>query len=87
MTFLEKQTNPEYPMHWRGDMQADYLYTNGAAGDRFFTNLKKKGTFLACKCPECNKVFLPPRMYCEDCTSKSLHMIIINWYFAWRERC
>lgn len=67
MTFLEKQTDPTSFMHWRGDMQADYLYTNGVAGDRFFKHLKKKDTFLASRCPQCKKVFLPPRMFCEDC--------------------
>ena len=67
MTFLEKQTDPTSPMHWRGDMQADYLYTNGVAGDRFFKHLKSNDSFLACKCPKCNKVFFPPRLYCEDC--------------------
>jgi len=67
MTFLEKQTDPTAPMHWRGDMQADYMYPNGAAGDRFFKNLRDKGTFLATKCPKCGKVLFPARLYCEDC--------------------
>ena len=67
MTFLEKQTDPTSPMHWRGDMQADYLYTSGVAGNRFFKNLMKKGTFLTSRCPKCEKVFFPPRMFCEDC--------------------
>ena len=67
MTFLEKQTDPTTPMHWRGDMQADYLYPNGSAGDRFFKHLKGKNSFLATRCPECKKVFFPPRLYCEDC--------------------
>lgn len=67
MTFLEKQIDPTSFMHWRGDMQADYLYTSGVAGDRFFKNLMKKGTFLATRCPECEKVLFPPRLFCEDC--------------------
>ncbi|MGA1873232.1 MAG: Zn-ribbon domain-containing OB-fold protein [Thermoplasmatota archaeon] len=67
MTFLEKQTDPTTPMHWRGNMQADYFYSNGVAGDRFFKNLMSKGTFMSSKCPKCGKVFLPPRIYCEDC--------------------
>lgn len=67
MTFLEKQTDPTSFMHWRGNMQADYLYPNGVAGDRFFKHLKTKNTFLASKCPECKKVFMPPRLFCEDC--------------------
>jgi uncharacterized OB-fold protein len=48
-------------------MQADYLYPNGVAGDKLFQHLKKNDTFLACKCPECKKVYFPPRLYCEDC--------------------
>jgi uncharacterized OB-fold protein len=67
MTFLEKQTDPTSFMHWRGDMQADYLYTSGRAGDKFFKHLKKKDTFLATRCPQCRKVFFPPRLFCEDC--------------------
>jgi len=35
--------------------------------DKFFQHLKKKDTFLASRCPGCNKVFFPPRLYCEDC--------------------
>jgi hypothetical protein len=55
------------PKHWRGDMQADYLYTSGMAGDRFFKHLMKNDSFLAARCPQCKKVFFPPRLFCEDC--------------------
>jgi len=54
-------------MHWRGDMQADYLYPSGIAGDKFFKHLKEKDSFLATKCHKCKKVLFPPRLYCEDC--------------------
>jgi len=67
MGFLEKQTDPTSPMHWRGDMQADYFYPSGVAGDRFFKHLMEKGTFLATKCTKCEKILFPPRLYCEDC--------------------
>lgn len=69
MTFGEKQNNPEpeVGLSWRGDMQADYLYPNGAAGDKFYKNLMEKGTFLVCSCPECKTTYLPARIYCEEC--------------------
>ena len=67
MGFLEKQRDPTSPMHWRGDMQADYFYPSGIAGDKFFKHLMKNDTFLACTCTKCNKVYCPPRLYCEDC--------------------
>ena len=67
MTFYEKQTNPLSPMHWPGDMQADYFYPNGLAGDKLFKHIMKNDNFLASKCPKCNKRYFPPRLYCEDC--------------------
>ncbi len=67
MTFTEKQTDPTSPMHWRGDMQADYLYPSGIAGDKFFKHLKEHDSFLATKCSKCGKILFPPRLYCEDC--------------------
>jgi hypothetical protein len=48
-------------------MQADYLYTSGVAGDRFFKHLMKNDSFLATRCPRCEKTYLPPRLFCEDC--------------------
>ena len=67
MIFLEKQTDPMAPMHWRGNMQADYLYTSGVAGDKLFKHIMKNDSFLAATCPKCNKTYFPPRLYCEDC--------------------
>jgi len=64
---LEKQTDPTSPMHWRGDMQADYFYPSGVAGEKFFKHIMQSETFLASKCLKCNKVYCPPRLYCEDC--------------------
>ena len=67
MTFGEKQTDPLAKTHWRGDMQADYFYPSGVAGDKFFEHLKNNDDFMVCKCKKCNKIYCPPRLYCEDC--------------------
>ena len=67
MTFVEKQTDPTTPMHWNGDMQADYLYPSGVAGDKLFKHIMKNDSFLASKCQKCSKTYFPPRLYCEDC--------------------
>jgi hypothetical protein len=67
MTFIEKNTDPTASLHWRGNMQADYLYPNGVAGDKFFKYIKNNDGFLATPCKKCKKVLFPPRLYCEDC--------------------
>lgn len=67
MTFLERTTRLENLRSWRGDVEADYLYTNGVAGERFFLGLRDAGKILAAKCDACGLTYLPPRMYCEVC--------------------
>jgi len=66
---LEKITSPFNARHWIGDMEADYVYTLGVAGERFFKELKK-GKIMGAKCKCCNVIYLPPRMYCEKCFAK-----------------
>jgi uncharacterized OB-fold protein len=51
-------------------MEADYIYTPGVAGDKFFKALRDEGKLLATHCESCNHTYLPPRMYCERCFSK-----------------
>ncbi len=48
-------------------MEADYIYTSGVAGERFFVALRDEGRILASRCPDCGLDYLPPRMFCEDC--------------------
>jgi len=67
---LEKITNPFNARHWLGDMETDYLYTLGVAGERFFKELKSKGKIMGAKCSNCNIVYVPPKMYCERCFEK-----------------
>jgi uncharacterized OB-fold protein len=52
---------------WEGDMEADYVYTTGIAGDRFFMELKKNGQLVATECHKCGQTYVPPRIYCEKC--------------------
>ncbi len=57
---------------WRGDMEADYLYTLGLAGERFFREIRDSGRLMGTYCPDCDALYLPPRVYCEDC----LHALV-----------
>jgi|UniRef100_A0A7C3YSE8 uncharacterized OB-fold protein len=52
---------------WLGELPVESLYTAGIAGERFFQAIKERGVFLATRCPECDFVFLPPKIYCEFC--------------------
>ena len=67
MTFRERTTRADALRSWRGDVEADYVYTTGVAGERFFTELRDTGRILAARCARCDLTYLPPRLYCEEC--------------------
>lgn len=55
---------------WYGELPVESLYTVGIAGEKFFRALKDEGKFLGTKCPKCNMVYVPPKIYCERCFEK-----------------
>lgn len=57
--------------HWLGNMEADYVYTSGVAGEEFFKALRDDGRLLASRCPGCRALDLPPKLYCEECFAES----------------
>jgi len=50
-----------------GEIPTSYLYTCGIAGEDFFRKLMEEGKFLASRCPECDTVYFPSRIFCERC--------------------
>lgn len=69
MTFTERHQLVTTPRHWRGNMNGDFLYTSGVAGERFFTALRDDGAFTGSRCDSCDTTTIPPRIYCENCFS------------------
>ncbi|WP_409366381.1 Zn-ribbon domain-containing OB-fold protein [Metallosphaera sp. D4-4] len=52
---------------WKDVMEVErYVYTAGPDGEKFLRGLRE-GKILGRKCPRCGRVYVPPRMYCEDC--------------------
>lgn len=45
---------------------AKYSYTAGQAYSKFLEGLKEK-KIIGRKCNKCGRVYVPPRMYCDDC--------------------
>jgi hypothetical protein len=42
-------------------------YTVGLAGERFFREILENGRFMATYCAECDILYVPPRLHCEQC--------------------
>jgi len=44
-----------------------YEWSIGRYGSRFFQEIKEKSSFIGIRCPECDKVYVPPRRVCGPC--------------------
>lgn len=53
-----------------GKMSLPNQYFAGRVGSKFIVSLRDHHKILGVKCKNCNKVFVPPREYCERCLEK-----------------
>jgi hypothetical protein len=50
-----------------GKVEVEYKWSAGVAGTRFFDELRENARIMGSKCPECERVLVPPRIFCEEC--------------------
>jgi len=50
----------------KGMIRAEFNFWVGVPMDKFYDGTQEK-KFIGTKCPECGKVFCPPRKVCGDC--------------------
>ncbi|MBW2637287.1 MAG: Zn-ribbon domain-containing OB-fold protein [Deltaproteobacteria bacterium] len=53
-----------------GKMALPNQYFAGRVGSQFIIALRDEHKILGVRCEKCDKVFVPPREYCEKCLSK-----------------
>ena len=73
MAILERITRNIDTHYWNpgtGHFPVKNRYTAGVAGQRFFEELKNKGTFYGTECTACQLTFVPARLYCERCFAR-----------------
>ena len=44
-----------------------YEWSIGLHGSRFFQEVRERQRFIGIRCPECGKVYVPPRRVCAPC--------------------
>lgn len=52
--------------HWVAKPKVKYAWSAGPAMSRFLDELKQ-GRIIARRCNHCNRILVPPRMFCERC--------------------
>jgi hypothetical protein len=50
-----------------GEWNLHYNYSAGETVSKFLIQIRDNARIMATKCEQCNRVFLPPRSYCERC--------------------
>lgn len=55
------------PLTLSGEVHIEYQWTVGIAGSRFFAELRDHKRIMGTKCPQCARVMVPPRIFCEEC--------------------
>jgi uncharacterized OB-fold protein len=66
---MEKITNESKVGVLKDHIPLQFKYTAGVAGDRFL-QLLKQGKLQASECPNCKKLYLPPKIFCKECFSQ-----------------
>lgn len=51
------------PAHW----DIEYSHSAGETGSRFLAEIRDNEQLLGRQCPECERVLVPPRDFCERC--------------------
>lgn len=59
----EEMESIEIPAKW----EVPYAHDIGRTASRFFVELRDNSRIMATRCPECGRVLLPPRSFCERC--------------------
>jgi uncharacterized protein len=62
----EKLTSEANVRTWQDHIPLQWKYTAGVAGDRFL-RLLMQGKIQASYCKNCEKLYLPPKIFCKDC--------------------
>ena len=55
------------PLVLPGGWNFDYTYFAGATASRFFAELRDNQRILGRRCPQCKRLVVPARSYCDAC--------------------
>ena len=79
MPLLDRLDHSQRTYSVEGDLPFHSVYTVGIAGERFFRALKDEGKIMGTRCARCDVMYVPGRLYCEQCFS---HLDDAAWFDA-----
>ena len=65
-------------MNVDGEIQIGYSWTVGKGGEHFLTELRDNKKMTGTRCRQCGRVFVPPRVYCEECYADDVDWVDVE---------
>ena len=59
-------------------LEIPYHYSGGVQVSRFLRELKYNKRFVGVKCPNCGKIYVPPRIVCKECFVKTEEFVQVS---------
>lgn len=51
----------------QGKIDLPFSYSAGKTASRFFVELRDRQRIMGKRCPQCQKVIVPPQLFCKEC--------------------
>ena len=67
---IKRLTDNRELRYEEGDLGIWNRYTAGVAGQRWLEALKNEGKIMGSRCPKCNTLYVPARLFCERCFAR-----------------
>jgi len=61
-----------------GQIQINYRWSVGQAGERFFTELRDHKRIMGARCRKCSRIMVPPRIFCEECFVQDMEWVEVE---------
>ena len=61
-----------------GEMEQPFRWAAGVYGSKFLTELRDSKRFVGVKCPQCGKVYVPPRRVCGPCYVELTELVPVS---------
>jgi len=68
---MKRNTEREELLRIPIQMKLQYRFPAGVHYERFFRELKETGRIMGVRCPECERVLVPPRPVCGECFTRT----------------
>ncbi len=75
---MNRNTQREELLRIPIQMRLEYRFPAGFHYERFFRELKETGRIMGVRCPECERVLVPPRPVCGECFTRTAEWVEVG---------